>query len=116
MTYKAENPKKFTGSRIGAIFWQITSRVTTKNLKIRQRGNFEKIDFFSFFLMTKRLSSGQKWFLRPYFSLIGGLLVCGSGLRFSFRVLEVPELTVRKSSKMTSEDGKSDKSSKAVML
>ena len=66
VTYKAENPKKITGSKIGAIFWQITSRVTTKNLKIGQRGLFELGPFFSLFLMRKTLSSGQKWFLRPY--------------------------------------------------
>ena len=48
-TYKAENPKKFTGSKIGAIFCQIASRVTTKNLKIGQRGLFELGPFFSLF-------------------------------------------------------------------
>ena len=63
-------PKKITGSKIGAIFWQITSRVTTKKLKIGQRGNFELGPLFSLFLMRKTLSSGQKWFLRPYFPLI----------------------------------------------
>ena len=89
-------PKKFTGSKIGAIFWQITSRVTTKNLKIGQRGNFELGPFFSLFLMRKRLSSGQKWFLRPYFPLIRGMFLLKSGLRFSFWALEVPEPRVRK--------------------
>ena len=96
VTYKAENPKKLTGSKIGAISWQITSQVTTKKLKIGQRGNFEKIEFFSLFLMRKRVSSGQKWFLRPYFPLIRGMFVLKSGLRFLFRTLEVPQLRVRK--------------------
>ena len=52
--------------------------------------------FFSLFLMRKTLSSGQKWFLMPYFPLIRDMLVFRSGLRFSFRALEVPELRVRK--------------------
>ena len=38
--------------------------------------------FFSLFLMRKRLSSGQKWFLRPYFPLIRGMFLFRSGLRF----------------------------------
>ena len=95
---RLKTQKKLTGSKIGAIFWQITSRVTTKKLKIGQRGNFEKIEFFSLFLMRKRVSSGQKWFLRPYFPLIRGMFVFRSGLRFSFRALEVPEPRVRKRS------------------
>ena len=52
--------------------------------------------FFSLFLMRKTLSSGQKWFLRPYFPLIRGMFLLRSGLRFSFRALEVPEPRVRK--------------------
>ena len=39
--------------------------------------------------MRKWLSSGQKWFLRPYFPLIRGMFVFRSGLRFSFWTLEV---------------------------
>ena len=35
-------------------------------------------------------ASDQKWFLRPYFPLIGGIFVLKSGLRFLFRALEVP--------------------------
>ena len=46
--------------------------------------------------MRKRLSSGQKWFLRPYFPLIRGIVVFRSSLRFSFQALEVPEPRVRK--------------------
>ena len=48
--------------------------------------------------MRKRLYSGQKWFLRPYFPLIRGMFVFRSGLRFSFRALEVLEPRVRKKS------------------
>ena len=54
--------------------------------------------FFLLFLIRKRLSSGQMWFLRPYFPLIRGIFVFRSGLRFSFWALEVPELRVRKGS------------------
>ena len=35
--------------------------------------------------MRKRLSSGQKWFLRPYFPVIRGMFVFRNGLRFLFR-------------------------------
>ena len=38
VTYKAENPKKITGSKIGAISWQIASRVTTKIWKSGNEG------------------------------------------------------------------------------
>ena len=38
--------------------------------------------------MRKRLSSDQKWFLRPYFPLIRSMFLLRSGLRFSFRALE----------------------------
>ena len=48
------------------IFRDPTKYWTTKNLcKIGPLGPTEKISFFSFFLMRKRLSSDQKWFLRP---------------------------------------------------
>ena len=40
--------------------------------------------FFSLFLMRKPLSSGQRVFLRPWFLIIGGILVLKSGLGFSF--------------------------------
>ena len=52
--------------------------------------------FFSLFLIRLTLSSGQKWFLRPYFPLIRGTFLLKSGLRFSFWALEVPEPRVRK--------------------
>ena len=48
--------------------------------------------------MRKRLSSLQKWFLRPYSPLIRGMFVFRSGLRFLFRALEVPKPRVRKRS------------------
>ena len=70
-------------------------RIRFQEIKI---GGFEKKAFFSLFLMRKRLSSGQKWFLRPYFPLIRGMFVFRSGLRFSFRALVVPEPRVRKRS------------------
>ena len=50
------------------------------------RGFWEKA-FFSFFLMRKRLSTGQKWFMRPYLPLIRGMFVVRSGLRNLFRAL-----------------------------
>ena len=40
--------------------------------------------FFSLFLMKKPLSHGQRVFLRPWFLIIGGILVLKSGLGFSF--------------------------------
>ena len=67
------------------------------NLKIELLQIFEKKSFSSLFLMRKPLSSDQKWFLRPYFPLIGGIFVLKSGLRFLFRALEVPIRKVRKS-------------------
>ena len=58
------------------IFRDPTKYWTTKKIcKIGPLGPKEKIDFFSFFLMRKRLSSGQKWFLRPYFPPIRGMFV-----------------------------------------
>ena len=71
-------------------------RIRFKEIKIGRLEGFEKIEFFSLFLMRKRLSSGQKWFLRPYFPLIRGMFVIRCGLRFSFRALEVPDPRVRK--------------------
>ena len=66
------------------------------NLKIELLQIFEKKSFSSLFLMRKPLSSDQKWFLRPYFTLIGGIFVLKSGLRFLFRALEVTIRKVRK--------------------
>ena len=56
--------KKLTGVGIGAKFFQIMYRVTTKNLKIGQRGVFEKTYVSYVAMAEKPLSSGQKWFLR----------------------------------------------------
>ena len=73
-------------------------RIRFQKIKIGPWEGFEKKAFFSLFLMRKRLSSGQKWFLRLYFPLIRGMFVFRSGLRFSFRALEMPEPRVRKKS------------------
>ena len=67
------------------------------NLKIELLQIFEKKSFSSLFLMRKPLSSDQKWFLRPYFPLIGGIFKLKSGLSFLFQAPEVPEPKVRKS-------------------
>ena len=66
------------------------------SLKIGSRVPKKLGPFFSLFFMRKQLSNGQKWFLRPHFPLIRGMFLLRSGLRFSFRALEVLELGVRK--------------------
>ena len=71
-------------------------RIKFQEIKIRPWEGFEKKAFSSLFLMRKRLFSGQKWFLRPYFPLIRGIFLLKSGLTFSLRALEVPEPKVRK--------------------
>ena len=71
-------------------------RIIFQKIKIGPLKGFEKRAFFSLLLMRKRLSGGQKWFLKPYFPVIRGMFVFRSGLRFSFRALEVPEPRVRK--------------------
>ena len=71
-------------------------RIRFQKIKIGPLKGFEKKAFFSLLLMRKRLSGGQKWFLKPYFPLIRGMFGLRSGLRFSFRALEVPEPRVRK--------------------
>ena len=61
----SETKKMYHG---GSFFWNwqmMMCRLRIQKLKIGHWGDFEKIDLFSFFLMRKRLSSGQKWFLRP---------------------------------------------------
>ena len=63
-------------------------------LKIANKAKQKLGPFFSLFLMRKPLSSGQKWFLRPYFPLIRGIFFYWdmvNGLRFSFRALELSE-------------------------
>merc|ERR1712214_252137 len=71
-------------------------RIRFQKIKIGPLKGFEKKAFFSLLLMRKRLSGGQKWFLKPYFPLIMGMFVFRSGLRFSFQALEVPKPRVRK--------------------
>ena len=68
------------------------------NLKIRTMEPEKLGPFFLLFLIRKRLSIGQKWFLRPYFPPIRTIFVFRSGLRFSFRALEVAQPRVRKRS------------------
>ena len=68
------------------------------SLQIRSKGPQKLGPFSHFSSWEKRLSSGQKWFLRPYFPLIRGMFVLSSGLRFSFRALELPKPRVRKRS------------------
>ena len=46
---RLKTQKKFIESEIGAIFSGITSRITTKNLKIGLWGNFDLEPFLSFF-------------------------------------------------------------------
>ena len=70
-------------------------RIWFQEMKIGGWEGFEKKAVFSLFLMRKRLSSGQKWFLRPYFPLMRRMFVFRS-VKFSFRALEVPEPRVRK--------------------
>ena len=45
---RVKTEKKLTGAKIGAIFCKITSRITTKKLKIGQRALFEKFAFLFF--------------------------------------------------------------------
>ena len=71
-------------------------RIRFQKIKIRPLKGSEKKAFFSLLLMRKQLSSGQQWFLKPYLPLIRGMFVFRSGLRFSFRALEVPKPRVRK--------------------
>ena len=72
------------------------SKLFRKSLKIGPCRPKKLGPFFSLFFMKKAHSSGQKWFLRPYFHPIKGMFVLRSGLRFSFRALEVAETKVRK--------------------
>ena len=65
--------KKLTGAGIGAKFWRIISRVTTKNLKIGLWGLFEKKRFLYFHLMARMQIFGSKCSflaLNPFFSEI----------------------------------------------
>ena len=73
-------------------------RIGFQNIKIGPLKGFEKKAFFSLLLMRKRLSGGQKWFLKPYFPLIRDMFVFRSGPKFLFWALEVPKLRVGKRS------------------
>ena len=68
------------------------STIRFQEIKIRPFQDFEKKAFFSLFLMRKRLSSGQKWFLRPNF-ILRGMVVFGCGLivtgAVTLRILEL---------------------------
>ena len=77
------------------IFWKLQALSKRVSLKIWSKGPQKLGPFFSLFLMRKTLSSGQKWFLRPFFPLIRSTFLLRS-LRFSFRALEVPRPRVRK--------------------
>ena len=48
-------------------------RIRFQKIKIGPLKGFENKAFFSLLLMRKRLSGGQKWFLKPYFLLIRGM-------------------------------------------
>ena len=50
-------------------------RIRFQKIKIGPLKGFEKKAFFSLLLMRKRLSGGQKWFLKPYFPIIRGKFV-----------------------------------------
>ena len=52
--------------------------------------------FLTFTHERKHLYGGQKWFLRPFPSLIRGMFVLKNGLRIWFWALEVPEPRMRK--------------------
>ena len=59
-------------------------RFRFQEIKIGCLEGFEKIEFFSLFVMRKQLSSGQNWFLRPYFLLIRGMFAFRTGLDYRF--------------------------------
>ena len=57
---KGSKPKKkLTGSKIGAIFCKITSRITTQNLKIGPWGLFEKFAFLFLPIIKSGPRKGQ---------------------------------------------------------
>ena len=70
--------------------WKLQSGSKNVFLKIRSKGPKKLGPFFSLFLIRKPLSSGQKCFLMPYFPPIRDMFAFRSGLRFSFRAVEVP--------------------------
>ena len=56
---RVKTEKKLTGSKIGAIFCKITSRITTQNLKIGPWGLFEKFAFLFFPIIKSVPRKGQ---------------------------------------------------------
>ena len=70
-------------------FRKLQNNSTNVSLKIGSKVPQKLGPFFSLFLMRKPLSSGQKWFLRPYFPLIRSMFLLRSGLRFLFRALDL---------------------------
>ena len=66
-------------------------RIRFQKIKIGPLKGFEKKAFFSLLLMRKRLSGGQKLFLKPYFPLFRGMFVFRSGLRIRFSLTESEE-------------------------
>ena len=67
------------------------SEITQQSCKIGNLEDFEKRHFFLRLGVRKPLLSGQKLFLRPIFPTNGDIFVYKGGLRFSFRVPEVPK-------------------------
>ena len=90
------NQKKYPSFFLQPNFRKLQNDSKNASLKIGSKGPQKLGPFFSLFLMIKTLSSGQEWFLRPYFPLIRGVFLLRSGLRFSFWALEVRESKVRK--------------------
>ena len=88
--------KKYPSFLLMPNFHKLQEDSKNVSLKIGSKGPKKLGPFSHFSSWEKRLSSGQKWFLRPYFPLIRGIFLLKSGLRFSFRALEVPEPRVRK--------------------
>ena len=89
------NPKKIPIIFLKKNFQKSQDDSKNVSLKIGSTSLQKFRPFFSLFLMRKPLSRGQKWFLRPYFPLIRGMFLLRSGLRFSFRALEVADPRVR---------------------
>ena len=75
---RVKNEKKITGSKIGAIFCKIASRITTQNLKIGPQALFEKFAFLFFPKIPLNLTSeGQKYPQRYEFNMKHVLLYVG---------------------------------------
>ena len=63
-------------------------------VEIFRQASFEIRPLFSLFLIWTPLSSGQKWFLRPYFPLIRGSFLLRSCLGFCFGHWKCPNWEV----------------------